>query len=147
MAGCWRSVASTVGSKCGTLLVWDVHTGQLASTLSGHTDQILSVDLSPDGVLAATASADHIARVWDARSGNLLDTINSFDGAVTSIRFFAGGTRRVATSADHSAKVWEVRRETRSPADIDADPRCRVPFVFEHGRIVPRATPPADCAH
>jgi WD40 repeat protein len=44
--------------------VWEVATGELVTRLSGHTDKIMDMEISADGKLAATASADETARVW-----------------------------------------------------------------------------------
>ena len=37
----------------------------VSRVLSGHTDAILSVALTPDGKWALTGSRDHTARLWD----------------------------------------------------------------------------------
>jgi WD40 repeat protein len=52
------------GSADYTARLWDVATGQIRSTLTGHASTIFSVTWSPDGRTLATGSADRTARLW-----------------------------------------------------------------------------------
>ena len=59
--------------------IWDVNTGQLLQTLTGHTNVILSVAWSPNGTKIASSSHDHTVRIWDAVIGKSLSTIQTTD--------------------------------------------------------------------
>lgn len=48
--------------------IWDGATGEKIGDLTGHTDAILSVDVSRQHDIV-TASADHSVRLWSGRSG------------------------------------------------------------------------------
>jgi WD40 repeat protein len=50
--------------------IWDVETGQLIHTLTGHSFTVNDVRFSRDGRWLVTASADGTARIWDAKSGS-----------------------------------------------------------------------------
>ena len=44
--------------------VWDVKTGEILSSLSGHKDSIVQVHFSSDGSLLASADMSGLIQVW-----------------------------------------------------------------------------------
>lgn len=68
--GC--QVAAISGS---TVRVWDPTTGQVLTTLTGHTDTVTAIAWSPDSTRIATTSRDRTARVWDPTTGQTLTTL------------------------------------------------------------------------
>ncbi|MGD0480411.1 MAG: hypothetical protein ABSA42_09590 [Terracidiphilus sp.] len=55
-----------------TARIWDVESGRLLATLSGHTNLVVDAEFSPDGRRIVTASADGTAKVYIANFGELL---------------------------------------------------------------------------
>ena len=45
-----------------TTSVWDLASGEVKSTLKGHTDLVLSVAISPDGKTIVSGSRDETVR-------------------------------------------------------------------------------------
>ena len=74
---CWSPDGQTLASGggyvsegCAGVLdtkvrVWDVATGELQRTFTGHADEILSVRFSADGQTLASGSADGTVLLWD----------------------------------------------------------------------------------
>ena len=74
---CWSPDGQTLASGggyvsegCAGVLdtkvrVWDVATGELQRTFTGHADEILSVRFSADGQTLASGSADGTILLWD----------------------------------------------------------------------------------
>jgi WD40 repeat protein len=60
----------------GEIKLWDVATGSLVRTLTGHTDSVYSVAFSPDGRLLASGSRDNTIKLWDVASGSLVRTLS-----------------------------------------------------------------------
>ncbi|WP_442867066.1 WD40 repeat domain-containing protein, partial [Anabaena sp. CS-542/02] len=47
--------------------LWDVRTGKLSHTLTGHSDWVRSVGFSPDGQTLASGSYDKTIKIWPLR--------------------------------------------------------------------------------
>ena len=54
--------STVVASCCYCCRVWDMESGQLRSTLEGHTEEVTSMALSPDGRTLVSGSLDKTIR-------------------------------------------------------------------------------------
>lgn len=76
--------------------------------LTGHTDQVLDMDLTPDGKYLATAGADDIVKIWDAVEMVDLGTLEGHADDVYAVSF-GPGPRRIATGCrDGAVRVYEL---------------------------------------
>ena len=75
------------GCDDGSIRVWNVQTGALLQTLTGHHEQILGLAVSPDGRVIASGSVDYTIRLWDSRTGDCLRVLQGDDSAVWSLTF------------------------------------------------------------
>jgi hypothetical protein len=80
--------------------------------LSGHRDDVVSVEVSRDGTRVVTASVDGDARVWDARTGETLFVLSGHSGTVNDASFSPSG-RWVVTGGPRTAGVWDARTGER----------------------------------
>jgi len=89
--------------------IWDLRTGTEALTLEGHRGKVLSVAVSPDAALIASASWDQTIRLWDARTGALIHVLDGHAGNVNDVVFANGGG--VLYSAAHDGQIleWDTR--------------------------------------
>jgi WD40 repeat protein len=69
-------------SADGTVRLWNPVNGGALKTLSGHTDWVYAVALSPDGKRVAAGSWNGEVRVWETASGNLVKAFNASPGYV-----------------------------------------------------------------
>jgi WD40 repeat protein/serine/threonine protein kinase len=127
-----RQILSASGDK--TARIWDVRSARQLLVLEGHKAEVLDAAFSPDGQLIATASLDATLRVWDT-TGRLL-MVASQPYPVLSITWSRDGRHLLTTALDGSSQLWAADLESRSPADVEAALRCRVPFRLEHERVV-----------
>lgn len=97
-----------VGMSGGKATVWDVETGKLLLTLSGHSDWVNAVAYSPDGTKIATSSDDKTAKIWDAVTGQELKTFLGHTSPVIRVTFNADGTRLGTGSTDGTARIWDT---------------------------------------
>lgn len=57
------------GSQDGTIVMWDVVTGERIGTFIGHVDAISDIFFSPDGRKIVSTSKDGSVRLWDIATG------------------------------------------------------------------------------
>ncbi|KAG2738290.1 WD40 repeat-like protein [Suillus brevipes Sb2] len=65
-----KKVAS--GSQNGAVKLWNVDTGKIVKTWTGHTMEVDSVSWSPDGGRVVSGSYDGTFRVWDVENGKTI---------------------------------------------------------------------------
>ncbi|MFC3893605.1 hypothetical protein ACFOWZ_19185 [Lentzea rhizosphaerae] len=97
-----------VGCADGTIVLLRM-TGELTriGELSGHSDEINSVEWSPDGRSLLTASNDRTARVWDPWTGAQRTALIGHSGPVTGA-VWAGNDTVFTGSTDRTLREWNV---------------------------------------
>jgi WD40 repeat protein len=100
--GCWPPAPGK------TIKLWDVASGSLVRSLSGHTDTVISVAFSPDGRLLASGSGDKTIKLWEVATGSLVRTLSGH----TRLGQFRGvQPRRQAPGLrlrDKTIKLWDI---------------------------------------
>ena len=97
--------------------VWDIRKKEVAYRMTGHTDTITSVAVSPDSQSLLTYSHDGLARTWDIRPFAPMDrAVKTFAGAPIGIErnlirasWDVKGEKVGVGSGDGSVCVWENR--------------------------------------
>ncbi|MBD2194863.1 MULTISPECIES: WD40 domain-containing protein [Calothrix] len=83
---------------------------------SGHQAAVMSVDISPDSSLIASASIDKTIRLW-RRDGTAVATLTGHQGAIRSVKFSPNGQVLASASEDGTIKLWK-RQSTDSQWQI-----------------------------
>jgi hypothetical protein len=92
----------------GYLKVWDLERGEELRTLSGHSDWVQAVAVTPDGKLAISASDDHTLKVWDLESGEVIGAFGG-DSSMPACAVAPDGVTVVA--CERSGSVHFLRLE------------------------------------
>ena len=102
------------GSGSGQVQLLHLESGQVVTTLSGHSHAIRSLAFSPDGTILASGASDGI-RLWDLTTQS--ETANLVGGAA-SVVFSADGATLASASGD-GIRLWEV--ETAAEVAFDRE--------------------------
>jgi WD40 repeat protein len=105
--GAW--LAATEGKK---LNLFDVNTTQLIKRFSnGHTEDILSVDISADSSRLVSGGKDGRVVIWDTNTGNILQTIDAHNGVVTAVKFHPIAEIVISAGADNKIVVYDFAKQ------------------------------------
>ncbi|MEV5358052.1 NB-ARC domain-containing protein [Streptomyces sp. NPDC052693] len=85
----------------------DAPSSSLHRTLTGHTDWVTSVAISPDGTWLATTSHDTTTRIWDRATGTCTATLTGHTNRVYSVAISPDGTWLATTSHDRTVRIWD----------------------------------------
>ncbi len=94
--------------------IWDVSSGELLQSLSGHEKRVLSVAFSPDGRWLAAGLVDNYDNVliWDINSGKIAATLEGHESWVRSVAFSPDGRLLASASGEMGRKpglkIWNV---------------------------------------
>ena len=92
----------------GDIRLWDVSTGDIIRTLTGHTRPVASVSFSPDDQTLASGSDDATVRLWDVSTGDTLRTLTGHTSSVYSVSFSPDGQTLASGSTDGTLRLWDV---------------------------------------
>ena len=89
--------------------IWNVNTGELITTLKGHTGGVNYIVFSPDKSVLASASHDETVRLWNTKTYQLLATLIGHTESVSSIVFFPNGETVATKSYFGHTRLWDTK--------------------------------------
>jgi len=78
----------------------------LERKLTGHTNWVRSVAVSPDGKWVASGSHDRTLKIWDIETGNCHATLEGHSYDVNCVAVTPDGKRLLSSSDDHTIRIW-----------------------------------------
>uniref|UniRef100_A0A2C9KU49 F-box domain-containing protein n=1 Tax=Biomphalaria glabrata TaxID=6526 RepID=A0A2C9KU49_BIOGL len=103
---CYGDKVAT-GSADQTIIIWDIHTGVMEQTLTGHSKGVWCVQFFTKHLLLS-GSFDTTIRMWNLRTGQTTRTFFGHMNQVLCLKL--RGTLMVSGSQDKMAKLWDVGR-------------------------------------
>lgn len=95
---------TNTSEKSGFSRLTSVFSGNRLGTLKGHTDQILSIAISPDDKILASGGLDETIRLWDIGAKTHVKTLTKHNSSVRCVSFSPDG--KVLASADERGSVY-----------------------------------------
>ncbi|GAA6027149.1 hypothetical protein JCM8097_002432 [Rhodosporidiobolus ruineniae] len=80
------------------------------TTLQGHKDYVLSVDISPDGAWIVSGSKDRGVQFWDPKTAKAQFMLQGHKNSVISVAMSPDGKCIASASGDWSARIWQYDR-------------------------------------
>ncbi len=103
----WRQDQPPLAQAEDVLRLALVHT-PVRKIVHDHRGEVLSMAVSPDGKLLATAGADGTAKVWHVDSGQLKESFSGHAGPVYGVAFDPEAPCLATAGADATIRVWEL---------------------------------------
>ena len=111
------------GGRDKTLKVWNLYAASnqnlisptsrvigdgLLHTLTGHSESINCLAMSPDGQMLVSGSEDNTIKLWDLQAGELLSTLEGHEAGVKSVAMSPDGQMLASGGADRTIKLWRL---------------------------------------
>ncbi len=137
-------------SPNGLLQLWTVESGECLAILKGHSGQVRSAQITPDGRFAVSGSDDKTIKVWDLETATCIGTLEGHQNHVYSVGISPDGTL-VASAGflDHTVRLWNWRSGTCLQI-IEAEERftpISVVFSPDGSRLVVGTADPLICVY
>lgn len=104
------------GTEAGTILLWDVSTGQIKQTLKGHVSKVTTVAFSPDEQTLISTGNDGTARLWDISTGEQIQTLAGYKNTKWYVFFYTNGLPlaidikgEIGGVDDEIIRLWDLR--------------------------------------
>lgn len=96
--------------------LWDVETGNLIKTVSGHKQQVKLVDYSPDDKYVVSGGFDGKLNIWDANDLKLISS-KQFEGNIMLLNFTKDG-KYVDLIEDRNGKYFFQRHDSKTLKEV-----------------------------
>lgn len=90
------------------IIKWDVQTGELLSTMTGHTGRIIGLNVSLDDTMVASASADTTVRVWSVEDAKELYRFRGYADEINSVAFSPDGKKVLTAGIDMTTREFTI---------------------------------------
>ncbi len=95
-------------SDDGTVAVWDLASGTLVHRFKGHSHKVVSVVVSDDGRLAASAAWDRTVRLWNLDSLTPGPELKGHSNTVNGVAFAPDGSSVYSAGYDGEVREWRT---------------------------------------
>ncbi|KAK7203227.1 WD40-repeat-containing domain protein [Myxozyma melibiosi] len=100
---------STLATAYGEdVIISDLRTGKRLQKISGDTEQVTTLAISPDGQFLVVCSRSQQMRIFSLPSGKLVRAVKAHEGPVIVMHIDSTSTLVATGGADGVVKVWDI---------------------------------------
>jgi len=108
-----QNVLATAGGaslqyRPGDVKLWDPVSGSLMASLEGHTSNVWSIAISPDGSTLITSGYDGKVVVWDVAEKKARATLEKHKGWCRSVAISPDGKHFASAGEDGTVVIWKT---------------------------------------
>lgn len=81
---------------------------QCLQTLTGHSNEINAIVISPQSYILASASWDQSIKIWNLKTGQLIHSLRGHQGYVNCLAITSDGYTLASGSWDRTIKLWHT---------------------------------------
>ncbi|MBI4660658.1 MAG: protein kinase [Verrucomicrobia bacterium] len=126
-----QTLATGSGISDSVIKLWDVKTGAVKASLTGHQAYIHGLAFSPDGRWLASASSDQTIRLWDWQNARSVATLRGHADEVWAVAFTPDGRSLFSASKDGTIRSWSTTMKT------DAKSYLLLPVSVQQAHFLP----------
>ncbi|MBL7806523.1 MAG: caspase family protein [Saprospiraceae bacterium] len=120
--------------------ILDVQSGEITTTLKGHSGALRAEEYSKDGHWIATGAKDSTAIIWDATTGKINHRLRGHQQSVIALAFSPDGKWLATLSEDKTVKIWETNTgQLLQTLDVGGELPSEVQFSPD-GKVLSVAT-------
>lgn len=96
------------GAKAGSVVLWNVETGERIASIGKEYDAVLTADLSPDQSRVAIGGTDRLVKIFSTKSGEVEHKIKKHTDWVTAVAFSPNGEMLASGDRNGGVSVWDA---------------------------------------
>lgn len=132
-----QSIAT--GGQDGSIVIWDVATGEEINTIHEHSSQVTSLDFNADGSLLASAEETFRRIVWDLESDRSILSLPASNGSgpifgANKVAFSQAADILLTISPTNELEIWDVSTGYKL-ADVDDSVGPEATFSLDGRRL------------
>ncbi len=104
---------AVTGHRDGSVVVWDIDSGQKVATFKRNGDGILAAAFMGDANKIAVTANDGVVVLWDVKAPTApVSVLDGHDGAVPGLAFSVRGGHLASAGADKTIRLWSASGPT-----------------------------------
>jgi WD40 repeat protein len=103
------------GCSDGVIRLWDIASGELRQSFSGHTSAISRLAFAPDGRTLASLGADNVVNLWHLVTGQRFFSLDTQKQELSGLAFsrdgrlLVAGARSAGKGGSSSLFLWRAQ--------------------------------------